>query len=110
MSEGVGDFTCQKIEATYFRGSTTMYGVWATSYVIVVVSCVIPVGYGVGDHRLFVIDFLKSYLVGASPPIILRLAERRLNSRITAVAEDYSDRFNHLVLEHKLIEHLGKAH
>ena len=30
--------------------------------------------------------------------------------RIPAVAEDYSDRFEHLALEHKLIERLGKAH
>ena len=69
-----------------------------------------PVGYGVGDHRLFIIDCLKSCLVGASPPSIVRLSARRLNSRIPASAEDYSDRFEHLVLEHKLIERLGKAH
>ena len=69
-----------------------------------------PVVYGVGDHRLFIIDFLKSCLVGASPPSIVRSAPRRLNSRIPAAAEDYSDIFEHLVLEHKLIEHLGKAH
>ena len=29
---------------------------------------------------------------------------------IPAAAEGYSDRFEHLVLEHKLIERLGKAH
>ena len=30
--------------------------------------------------------------------------------RIPAAAEDYSDRFENLVLKHKLIERLGKAH
>ena len=64
----------------------------------------------VRDHRLFIIDFLKSFLVGGSPPSIFRSAARRLNLRIPAVAEDYSDRFEHLALEHKLIERLGKAH
>ena len=49
-------------------------------------------------------------MVGASPPSIVRSAARRLNSRIPAAAEDYSDRFEHLVLEHKLIKRLGKAH
>ena len=73
-------------------------------------ACVIPVGYEVGYHRLFIIDFLKSCLVGAIPPSIVRSAARRLNSRIPAAVEDYSDRFEHLVLEHKLIERLGKAH
>ena len=69
-----------------------------------------PVGYGVGDHRLFVVDFLKSCLVVSSLPSIVRSAARRLNSRIPAAAEDYSDRFEHLVIKHKLIERLEKAH
>ena len=110
MSEVVGGFTYPKLGATYFRGSTPIDGVWATSDVTVVGACVIPVGYGVGDYHLFIIDFLKSYLVGASPPSMFRSAPRRLNSRIPAAAEDYSDIFENLVLEHKLIEHLGKAH
>ena len=69
-----------------------------------------PVGYGVGDHRLLIIDFLKSCLVGAIPLSIFRSAARRLNSRIPAAAEYYSYRFEHLVLGQKIIEHLGKAH
>ena len=69
-----------------------------------------PVGHGVGYHRLLIIDFLKSFLVGASTPIIVRSAARRLNSRIPAASEDYSDRFENLVLEQKLIGPLGKAH
>ena len=49
-------------------------------------------------------------MVGAIPPSIVRLEARRLNSRITAAEEDYSDIFEHLFLEHKLIERLRKAH
>ena len=108
MSEVVGEFTCQKVRATLFCGSTPINGVWATSDVTVVGACVMPVGYGVGYHRLFIIDFMKSCLVGASPPSIVRSVARRLNSRIPAAAEDYSDRFEHLVLENKLIERLGR--
>ena len=110
MSEVVGGFTYPKLGATYFRGSTPIDGVWETSDVTVVGVCVMPVGYGVGDHRLFIIDFMKSCLVGTSPPSIVWLEARRLNSRIPAAAEDYSDIFEHLVLEHKLFERLGKAH
>ena len=93
MSEVVGDFTCQKVGAAYLRGSNPIYGVWATSDVIVVVACVIPVGYGVGDHRLFIIDFLKSFLVGACPPSIVQAAARRLNSIIPRAAEKYLEKF-----------------
>ena len=49
-------------------------------------------------------------MVGASPPSIVRSAARRINSKIPAAAEDYSDRFEHLGLEHKLIERLLKVH
>ena len=106
----VGDFTCQKVGATYFRGSTPIVGVWEALDVTVVGACIMPVGYGEGDHRLFIIDFLKSFLVGASTPSIVRSSARRLNSRIPAAAEDYSYRFEHLLLEHKSIERLVKAH
>ena len=88
MSEVVGEFPCQKVGATYFCESTIFDGVWATSDVTLVGACVMPVGYGVGDHRLFIIDFLRSCMVVASPPSIFRLAARRLNSRIPAAVED----------------------
>ena len=104
MSEVVGDFTCQKFGATYFRGSNR------TSDITVVGACIMPVWYGVEDHRLFIIDYLISCLVGTSPPSIVWLASRRLNSRKAASSEDCSDIFEHLVLEHKLIERLVKAH
>ena len=110
MSEVVREFICQKFGATYFRGSNPIDGVWATSYVTVVGACVMPVGYEVVDHHLLVIGFLKSSLVGASPPRIVRSSARRLNLRISAAAEDYSDIFKHLVVEHKLIERPGMAH
>ena len=71
MSEVVGELTCQKFGATYFRGSTPIDWVWETSDVTVVGGCVMPVVYGVGDHRLFIIDVLKSCLVGASTPSIV---------------------------------------
>ena len=106
----VGGFTCQKFGATYFRGSTPINGVWAASDATVFGACVMPVGYGVRDHRLFIIEFLKSCLVRASPPSIVRSAAKRLNLRIPAAAEDYSDIFENLMLEHKLIERLGKSH
>ena len=91
MSEVVGGFTCQKVGATYICGSTPIDGVWETSDVTVFGACVMQVGYGLGDHCLFIIDVLKSCLFVTSPPSIVRLAARRLNSRIPAAADEYSD-------------------
>ena len=67
------------------------------------------VEYGVGYHRLFIIEFLKYCLVGACPPRIFRATARRLNSRILRAAEKYSENFEHLVIEHRLNQRFGEA-
>jgi hypothetical protein len=60
MKEVVGDFTGTAIGSTFFRGSKPIDGVWATSDITVSNAAIMPAGYGIGDYRLFVIDFLKS--------------------------------------------------
>ena len=57
MKEVVGSFTNEPLGATFFRGTKPIDGVWATSDIVVTGACVMPVGYGVGDHRMFVVDF-----------------------------------------------------
>ena len=64
MKEVVGSFTNEPLGATFFRGTKPIDGVWATSDIVVTGACVMPAGYGVGDHRMFVVDFLTSSLVG----------------------------------------------
>ena len=58
MIEAVGNFTGRKIGATFFRGTKPIDGVWVTSDVVITGACEMPAGYGIGDHRLFVVDFL----------------------------------------------------
>ena len=82
MKEVVGEFTGKQLGATFFRGTEPIDGIWATSDIVVTNACVMPAGYGVGDHHLFIINFLTSSLVGASPPLIVRAAARRLNTKI----------------------------
>lgn len=53
----MGDFTGQLLgAATFFLVSTPIDVVWATPEVEIVGACVMPCGFGIGDHRLFVID------------------------------------------------------
>ena len=110
MKEVVGDFTGQQLGATFFRGKTPIDGLWATPDIVVTGACVMPVGYGVGDHRLFVVDFLTSSLVGSSPPRIVRAGARRLNTKIPGAAPKYVDKVESLMLRHRVIERLGEAH
>ena len=82
MIEAVVNYTGKKIGATFFRGTKPIDGVWVTSDVVIIGACVMPAGCGIGDHRLFVLEFLTSSLIGHDPPKIVRAAARRLNANI----------------------------
>ena len=62
-----------------------------------------PVGYGVGDHRMFVIDFLTSSLIGCNPPKIVRAAARGLNTMILSVEDEYVNMLETMMEHHRLI-------
>ena len=83
MVEVVGDFTGKRIGPTLFWGSKPIDGIWATTDIAVTHACVMPAGYGVGDHRLFVVDFQESSLIGEAPQRIKRFLSRRLNTKIS---------------------------
>jgi hypothetical protein len=87
MSEVVGDFTGRQVGPTFFRGMKPIDGVWVTKDIQVANACVMPAGFGVGNHRMFVVDFRTQTLVGASPLKAVRVAARRLNTMIPHVAE-----------------------
>ncbi len=67
MVEAVGEFTGKKIGPTFFGGSKPIDGIWTTADVIVMHACVMPAGFGMGDHCLFVLDMQASSLIGEEP-------------------------------------------
>jgi hypothetical protein len=67
--------------------------------------------FGVGDHRLFVVDFQEESLVGAAPLRITRFAAHRLNTKVSSgVTEKYLKRMEDQLSRHRLIERLGLLH
>jgi hypothetical protein len=89
MKEVVGEFTGGQLGATFFRGSELIDPIWATSNLEAAHACVMPVGYGVGDHSLFVVDFSTATMIGTCPPKISCPALRRLNTKIPGCALQY---------------------
>jgi hypothetical protein len=79
MKEVVGTFMGKQIGPTYFWGSKPIDAVWAMLDIQVAGACIMPAGYGIGDHHLFVIDFVASLLIGISPKRIVRPQACRLN-------------------------------
>ena len=65
-----------------------------------------PVGYRVGDHRMFVVDLVKESLVGAQPQAIMRPRARRLNRKIPECLHNYNKQLEHMIDQHRLREKL----
>jgi hypothetical protein len=65
-----------------------------------------PVGFGVGDHRLFVIDFATTTLVGSGSTTVVRPALRRLNTKIHGCADWYNKSLHRNILRHQLLEQM----
>ena len=80
MNEVVGTFNGKKIGANFFKVSKPIDEVWAKPDKVVVGACV-PEVYRVGDHRIFVLDFLTSSLIGQTPPQTICSGARRFNTK-----------------------------
>jgi hypothetical protein len=106
MKEVVGEFTARQLGATYFCGKEPIDGVWATGDITVTNACVMPVGFGVGDHQLFVIDFATTTLVGSPTTTVVCPALRKLNKKIHGCADRYNKILCRNILRHRLLERM----
>ena len=75
--------------AMFFCGSQPIDGLWTSDDLDISNACVMPFGYGVGDHRAFVLDIPLLSLVGDNPVRIVRPASRRLHSRLPGCNKAY---------------------
>jgi hypothetical protein len=87
MKEVVREYTNKDLGATYFREGESIDGIWATSDVVISNACVMPAGYGIGDHRMFLIDIVTSSMVGVDTPRIQQAKARQLNTKLPGVAK-----------------------
>jgi hypothetical protein len=109
MKKVAGEFTAKQLGATYLQGSKSIGRIWATGNLTVTNACIMPVGFGVGDHQLFVIDFATTTLVGSGSHTIVRPALRRLNTKIDGCAQRYNKMLQRNILCHPLLERLVTA-
>ena len=65
-----------------------------------------PVGYGVGNHCLFVVDFATASMIGTCPRKIVRPALRRLNTKISGCALWYNRVLRRNILHHQLLKRI----
>ena len=111
MKEVVRNFTGIPVGPTYFRGSKPIDAVWAAANLDIVGACIMmPAGFGIGDHRLFVIDFLARLVVGSSPKKIVPPQACQLNCKLPLVVQRYNTRLEQKIWKHRLIERIRQVH
>jgi hypothetical protein len=110
MQEVVGAFTHQPVGPTFFQGLKPIDGVWATLDISVCNAAIMPAGYGIGDHRLFVVDFSEADVIGISCQNVVCSTSRQLNTKIPRVAAIYARVLEEKVISHRLIERMGTVH
>jgi hypothetical protein len=111
MREVVGEFTGKKNGPTFLGGSKPIDGIWATSNLIVTHACVMPAGFGVGDHCMFVINFQELSMVGLALFQVQRYSSWHLNTKVlSGVMQKYINRLEENIFRHHLIEKLGVLH
>ncbi len=67
LHEAIVQHTGTSSGATFFRGSKPINGMWVLSNLKISNACVMPFGYGIGDHRAFILDIPIESLVGVDP-------------------------------------------
>ncbi len=110
MKEVVGEFTHTPVGTTFFRGLKPIDGVWAAADITVCNASIMPAGYGIKDHRLFVIDFASSNVIGKMAPKVVRAASQQLNTKIPRAAAEYARILKEKIIQCRLIERVSKAH
>ncbi len=111
MKEIVEEFTGQKIGPTFFCSSKPINRVWAMADIKISNTCVMPAGYGIGDHRMFIVDLVQSRMIGETPCQIQQLVSHRLNTKVPGGgAAKYIATLELSLARHRLIECLGQAY
>jgi hypothetical protein len=100
LQEAVLRHTGRRTGATFFRGSKPIDGLWVTSDIDIANTCVMPFGYGIGDHRMFILDITMESLVGKTPTKVVRPASRWLNSRVPGCSDAYNKSLEHNIVQH----------
>ena len=106
MREVIIQHTGASPGARFSPGSKTVDGMWVSGDLDISNACVMPFGYGVGDHRAFVLDIQLESMIGIDPVKIVRPVGRRLNSKLPGCCNAYTDSLKSNIPWHHLLERL----
>ncbi len=96
--------------ATFFQGLRPIDVLWVSKDLDISNACVMPFGFGMGNHRAFILDIPLESLVGANPVNIIKPVSRCLNSRLPKCGKAYIESLEKNIVKHCLLERLYNAH
>jgi hypothetical protein len=110
LREAILFHTGASLGVLFFRGSCPIDGLWVSSNLNVSNVCVMPFGFGIGNHHAFILDIPSKSLVGITPVKIVRPASWRLNSCLPGCGKAYIESLESKIVQHRLLERLQEAH
>ena len=110
LRKAIVQYTGTSPGAMFFQGKLPIDGLWVLGDLDVSNACVMPFGYGIGDHRAFILDIPLKLLAGVDPVKIVCPAGQQLNSKLPSCSEYYIASFQGNITRHQLLERLHKAH
>ncbi len=110
LSEAIKLHTGASPGATFFQGLRPIDGLWVSKDLNISNACVMPFGFGVGNHRAFILDIPLESLVGANPVKIVKPISRRLNSCLPKCSKAYIESLEKNIVKHCLPERLYNPH
>jgi hypothetical protein len=96
--------------ATFFCGSNPINGMWVSGDLDISNACVMPFGYGVGNHCAFILDVPLELLIGVDPVKVVRPVGRWLNSRLAGCCKAYIKSLKANITCHRLLKRNYDAH
>ena len=86
MTKRVG----HRLPATFARGSKPIDGVWTTPDIDIVAARLMPISYGVGDHRCFILDISQQSIIGEQKLKVSRPNARKLQCNLPGCVKNYT--------------------
>jgi hypothetical protein len=110
LREAIVQHTGTSPGATFFRGTKPINGMWVSDNLDISNACIMPFGYGVGNHRAFILDVPLELLIGMDPVKIVQPVGRRLNSRLSGCCKAYIESLETNITHHRFFKRLHDAH
>ena len=103
LKDAVFERTQKEGPATSARGSKQIDGVWMSSHMKIDAARILPLFFGVGDHRGFIIDISFQDMIGAERIKIVQAKTRRLQCNTAYIKNKYIKEMEKYCGKHNLL-------